>query len=701
MKKLISIILSLAVLLLCLPVVSFASETAEPVDLFTQPGVTFSASGYAYYPGGSTYNMSYSAFVKSFIDVNTYDDPRIEDLKTGSWYQANLPAPCRITEVTITSKSIKDYSTASKLLLSKNGDFSDTANGNTVDLGSFNVAAANTDYTITVPQEYANEEYRYIRIAREYPTGNVFGFKDISAKGYWTEPDLSAPEGVEATDLTKLSGVVADCSATMYYTPANVIDGNTNTFFYAKNTDSPEGGAWISVQLPFEAQLSQIKVMARNDSAVDRPLKGFYIEAYNSRNEGTYEVLTYNNDDITQGTTITFDVKTPAKYDHIRIRRDIFALCVTELNVFGYAVAPELEAECNIADGATNVSNPNLTEQVTVTFNQAMDSTTLNGNYVKLTGLYDTVGQYTVSADKKSISFDIKNLCPNKEYTLTVKAGLKNSLGTPLDAATVLAKFTTGKILVDEDCENTTIKNVSVGKTITSPNTFTNIDKIVDGGTGEGSTGSNEFTIDLGIAYAVKAVDFHVHSGWGTEYTSWEIYGHNTETADLNAMTLIDNTLGSTDGTVSGTAKYRVFLNNDTAYRYITLKRSSHHLYEATVWAPVIESLTVKNKYDIPSCDISGSEEEGYQAEIKINNLTGDTTTAPKLIVAVYNGDALVATGVSENTYIANGSNTMNAVISADELSGKTITKAKAFLLTDVNDLTPIVKAVELDLNQQ
>jgi hypothetical protein len=92
----------------------------------------------------------------------------------------------------------------------------------------------------------------------------------------------------------------------------------------------------------------------------------------------------------------------------------------------------------NVAAGATNVP---LNQKITVTFDEQMDSMTINPNTVFIVGVAGTV---TYDVMSLSATFTPSaNLAPNTKYTIMVTTGVQDMGGVPL-AAPYSQTFTTG-----------------------------------------------------------------------------------------------------------------------------------------------------------------------------------------------------------------------------------------------------------------
>jgi len=92
----------------------------------------------------------------------------------------------------------------------------------------------------------------------------------------------------------------------------------------------------------------------------------------------------------------------------------------------------------NVAAGATCVP---LNQKITVTFDEQMDSLTINPNTVFISGVTGTV-TYDVTSNTATFAPSV-NLAANKTYTIMVTTGVKDMGGVPL-AAAYSQTFTTG-----------------------------------------------------------------------------------------------------------------------------------------------------------------------------------------------------------------------------------------------------------------
>ncbi len=92
----------------------------------------------------------------------------------------------------------------------------------------------------------------------------------------------------------------------------------------------------------------------------------------------------------------------------------------------------------NVAGGATNVP---LDQKIQVTFDEQMDSLTINPNTFFIEGVAGTV-TYNVATQTATFT-PSANLAPNTTFTVTVTTGVKDLGGVPL-AATFHLTFTTG-----------------------------------------------------------------------------------------------------------------------------------------------------------------------------------------------------------------------------------------------------------------
>jgi hypothetical protein len=92
----------------------------------------------------------------------------------------------------------------------------------------------------------------------------------------------------------------------------------------------------------------------------------------------------------------------------------------------------------NVAAGATNVP---LNQKITVTFDEQMDSLTINSSTVFIVGVAGTVTYDVMSLSATFTS--TTNLAPNTKYTIMVTTGVQDMGGVPL-AAPYSQTFTTG-----------------------------------------------------------------------------------------------------------------------------------------------------------------------------------------------------------------------------------------------------------------
>lgn len=119
-------------------------------------------------------------------------------------------------------------------------------------------------------------------------------------------------------------------------------------------------------------------------------------------------------------------------------------------------------SKSNITDGATGVTNINGAQPLTVTFSDAVDTSTVTRDNVKFTSSDNEVVAPVLahSDDSKVLKFDLKDLKPNTAYTFTMTDGVKNTDGISLKGGYTL-NFTTGDIAAYPYYDGRVIKEVT------------------------------------------------------------------------------------------------------------------------------------------------------------------------------------------------------------------------------------------------
>lgn len=119
-------------------------------------------------------------------------------------------------------------------------------------------------------------------------------------------------------------------------------------------------------------------------------------------------------------------------------------------------------SKANIENGATDVTNINGREPLSVEFSEAIDTTTVTGDNVKFTdGNENIVAPSLVSSGNvKVLKFDLKDLKPHTAYTFEMNTKVKSVDGAALDEPYSLT-FTTGDIACCPYNENRVIREIT------------------------------------------------------------------------------------------------------------------------------------------------------------------------------------------------------------------------------------------------
>lgn len=706
MKKLIGILLSIAMLVSVMPV--WADE--EPVNLLDMGGVTYSASGPGLY--GTELLDAFDGNENTRAYVNT---------SGGAYFQLELPCAMQITSVQLTGRhDSTEGSTALDISLANNADFTDAVSIGTttsIDKGA-TVDFTNTDST----------KYKYIRVSHK----NLVCLAEIDVYGYYVTPEHAAgPEGVEISDLSVLSTTTYASNPDPAYstTLLNGVSALDNKICYLYGKNKP---IWFMMDFGAPCRVNEISVIGAKTSG-DKNVNQCIIEASNDADFSRYDILGFEmtSKDYGFGEGPVFSVYTENEYRYIRVRKEQSTsnvnLIFDKVTVNGYLNADPLTASVNVENGATNV-----TDDIVISFNKAINSDsvyfehiigsshacsagTLELNFEATASYVDEIAySHYLSDDRQQIIMPINQFDSRTEYTLilydastkgcTYQTPVSSIFGDVLGEGKTIS-FTTGDVTVSEYIpDNAGLKNVLLNKIPTAASSnvteLNSLDYLTNGGY-EGNKSiaktegvTNYVTYDLLAEYDIYSLNVAWTSG-GYKFGNILVYGSNDGIDFEQCAALTSNSAA-----INGVMKKVVVFDEPCKYRYIKFSAKSANTAirpcEFVVYGAVTDALAEKN-YDILACDISKNDSGDIVASTGITNTSGAQITSPVFILAVYNvadgTETLVATASVPARDIANdaGAN-LTASVSSTALDGKTYNKAKLFIFDSVNTLEPVCR---------
>jgi F5/8 type C domain/Pectate lyase superfamily protein len=206
----------------------------------------------------SGYTQTYTP--ANAVDGNTNTYWESADNAFPQWIQVDLGASYSIGSVTLDLPPSSSWGTRTQTLSvlgSTNGSSYTTLVGSTN--YTFNPSTGNT-VTITFPTTAA----RYVKLNftanTAWPAGQLSEFEVFSAAGATSAPTTAPPTTAPPTTPPSNTNLALNQSTTssgytQTYTPANAVDGNTNTYWESADNAFPQ---WIQVDLGSSHSISRI-----------------------------------------------------------------------------------------------------------------------------------------------------------------------------------------------------------------------------------------------------------------------------------------------------------------------------------------------------------------------------------------------------------------------------------------------------------
>lgn len=283
-------------------------------------------------------------------------------------------------------------------------------------------------------------------------------------------------------------------------------------------------------------------------------------------------------------------------------------------------------SDVNVESGSV-VTNINGAQPLTVTFSDAVNTSTVTQDNVKFTSSDNEVVAPVLahSDDSKVLKFDLKDLKPNTAYTFTMTDGVKNTDGISLKGGYTL-NFTTGDIAAYPYYDGRVIKEITDFSTYTA-----------------GSASYSEYYIDLKKSTPISAVSYKLKEAVDNDATLKVL-------ASANSAIGYDGTQIQSIVIKKGTTDVQNFYINASEYRFMRFGGSGIvpsnveyiKVYSSVEDDSAIEKVSLKNVEYYCVTDTQGAN-AGYLFDKNLETGIDATTNMMRSLVVNTNTNPEIA----------------------------------------------------------